>query len=109
MTITSITKAFNSLKDPRKIQIPPHSLLNIITISICGVICGADNFVTIAEFGKSKHKWFESFLDMPNGIPSHDTFDDVMNRLNPVAFAECFTQWNCGLAGAQERQNRCKK
>ena len=102
MTITSITKAFNSLKDPRKIQTPPHSLLNIITISICGVICGADNFVTIAQFGQSKQKWFESFLDMPNGIPSHDTFNDVMNRLNPTDFAECFTQWISGLAGAKD-------
>ena len=102
MTETSITKAFSSLEDPRTKYPPSHSLLNIITIAICGVICGADNFSAIEEFGKSKEEWFASFLDMPHGIPSHDTFTDVMNRLDSRAFAECFTHWVSGLADAKE-------
>lgn len=102
MSPTTISKIFQSLRDPRKTQQPPHSLLNIVTISICAVICGADNFVAIAEFGKSKKSWFESFLDMPNGVPSHDTFTDVMNRLNPQAFTQCFTQWVTELASMKD-------
>lgn len=102
MTETSITQAFSSLEDPRNKYPPSHSLLNIITIAICGVICGADNFSAIEEFGKSKEEWFASFLDMPHGIPSHDTFTDVMNRLDSRAFADCFTQWVNGLADAKE-------
>ena len=70
-----------------------HSLVNILTISLCAIISGCDDFCTIEEYGKAKQTWFEEFLDMPHGIPSHDTFNDVLNRLNPNAFAQAFTDW----------------
>lgn len=102
MTETSISKAFGTLKDPRKITHPTHPLINIITICVCGVICGADNFVAIEEYAKAKQKWFSTFLDLSNGIPSHDTLNDVMNRIRTSAFSECFTQWMMGLAELKE-------
>lgn len=98
MTSTSLSEIFKEFKDPRMSRAKRHPLINIITIAICAVICGADNFVTMAEFGRAKKKWFESFLDMPNGIPSHDTFNDVINRLDQTAFVKCFTQWIKQLA-----------
>ncbi len=70
-----------------------HPLINIITISICAIIGGCDDFCSIEEYGKSKQEWFAEFLDLPHGIPSHDTFCDVLNRLNPNEFAQAFTHW----------------
>jgi len=102
MTQTTLSEIFNGFKDPRMERARRHPLINIITIAICAVICGADNFVTMAEFGRAKKKWFESFLDMPNGIPSHDTFNDVINRLDQSAFVSCFTQWIKQLATKDE-------
>ncbi len=69
-----IVPHFSELKDPRMERTKKHQLLDIITITICAVIGGADNWVEVAEFGVSKKEWFNSFLDLPNGIPSHDTF-----------------------------------
>lgn len=102
MASTTLSEVFKEFKDPRMARAQRHPLINIITIAICAVICGADNFVTMAEFGRSKKKWFESFLDMPNGVPSHDTFNDVINRLDQSAFVSCFTQWIKQLATQDE-------
>ena len=64
---------FENLEDPRIERGKRHSLLNIVTIAICAVICGADSWVYVEMFGKSKEEWFRTFLELPNGIPSHDT------------------------------------
>lgn len=102
MKPTTLSESFTTLKDPRLDRAKRHSLINIITIAICAVICGADNFVTMASFGRAKKDWFETFLDLPNGIPSHDTFNDVINRLNQDDFAFCFTKWIKQLATEAE-------
>ena len=68
-----------------------HQLLDIITIAICAVICGADSWVHVEMFGKSKEEWFRTFLELGNGIPSHDTFGDVP-RLDPDRIQECFME-----------------
>jgi len=93
MKDTTISQTFSKVTDPRIDRCKRHSLVNILTISICAVICGCDDFSAIAEYGKSKKDWFKQFLDLPHGIPSHDTFQDVLNRLRPSEFAEAFTQW----------------
>jgi predicted transposase YbfD/YdcC len=93
MKDTTISQAFSQLTDPRMERSKRHPLVNIITISVCAIICGCDDFCSIEEYGKSKIEWFKQFLDLPNGIPSHDTFNDVLNRLKPSEFSEAFTQW----------------
>jgi len=93
MTETTISKAFGELTDPRINRNLRHPLVNIITISICAIICSCDNFCSIEEYGNSKVEWFGGFLDLKHGIPSHDTFSDVLNRLKPKEFANAFTQW----------------
>jgi predicted transposase YbfD/YdcC len=93
MTETTISKAFGDLTDPRINRRLRHPLVNILTISICAIICGCDDFCAIEEYGKAKIDWFKSFLDLKHGIPSHDTFSDVLNRVKPKEFSEAFTKW----------------
>jgi predicted transposase YbfD/YdcC len=89
----SIVEHFGSLPDPRVERRKRHDLLDIIVIAICTVICGGDSWVSMELFGKAKEKWFKAFLELPNGIPSHDTFRRVFMLLNPEKFAECFLSW----------------
>ena len=69
---------FATLQDPRQERTRKHNLLDIIAITICAVICGADDFVSIAEFGRMKREWLARFLDLKNGIPSHDRFNAIL-------------------------------
>ncbi|PHM22692.1 hypothetical protein Xehl_03459 [Xenorhabdus ehlersii] len=102
MKTTSISHAFGHLSDPRVNRTQRHSLIDILTISICAIICGYENFNDIEEYGKTKEDWFRQFLALPNGIPSHDTFNDVLNRLNPHEFSHAFTAWVKSLANLSE-------
>jgi len=95
-----LLRAFAQLKDPRMDRTKKHSLSDILAIAICAVICGADGWAQVAEFGQCKKKWFKTFLDLPNGIPSHDTFGRVFAALDPSAFEECFMTWIADLATA---------
>jgi len=75
-----------------------HYLIEILIIAICAVICGADDWVAIEQFGQAKEKWFRTFLHLPNGIASHDTFRRVFAQLEPEAFQACFVSWMRGIA-----------
>lgn len=88
-----IVERFGMLEDPRTGHAKRHELLDIIVITLCAVICGADNWVEIEEFGKAKEDWFRRFLKLPNGIPSHDTFGRVFSLLDPEQFGACFMDW----------------
>ena len=81
------------IPDPRIERCRAHRLIDILVIAVCGAICGADNWVAIAEFGRAKADWLKTFLALPNGIPSHDTFGRVFARLSPWHFQDCFTAW----------------
>jgi predicted transposase YbfD/YdcC len=102
MTETTISKAFGELTDPRINRRLRHPLVNILTISICAIICGCDDFCAIEEYGQSKIDWFKGFLDLKHGIPSHDTFSDVLNRLKPKEFSQAFTQWVSQLGNLKD-------
>ncbi len=91
--IGSIAKHFSKVKDPRIDRTKQHGLLDILIIAICGVICGADSWVDIELFGKTKTEWLKTFLKLPNGIPSHDTFGRVFAALNPQEFESSFMEW----------------
>jgi predicted transposase YbfD/YdcC len=90
---SSILAYFGDLPDPRIERCKRHRLLDIIAIGICAVVCGADSYVEMEEFGKAKREWFETFLDLENGIPSHDTFRRVFGKLKPAEFQKCFLAW----------------
>ena len=90
---TTISEYFAEIKDPRIERNKLHKLIDIISITLCAVITGARSWLDIESFGQCKYKWFKSFLDLPNGIPSHDTFNRVFSRINPRELEKCFSNW----------------
>jgi predicted transposase YbfD/YdcC len=101
---TSIFSYFADLEDPRIERNRAHPLINIISIAILGVICGADNWVAIEEYGKAKMDWLGTFLDLRNGIPSHDTFGRVFRWLDEQAFQARFAEWMSAICQATSGQ-----
>jgi predicted transposase YbfD/YdcC len=91
--LPAIENHFGDLSDPRIDRTKLHMLLDILVIAICAVIAGADNWEDVEEFGKARLEWFRTFLELPNGIPSHDTFTRVFARLDPEQFQTCFLRW----------------
>jgi predicted transposase YbfD/YdcC len=89
----SIRTHFADLKDPRMERTRYHDLMDIVAIAICAVICGADGWLDMQAYGIAKYDWLKTFLHLPNGIPSHDTFRRVFCLLEPTAFLECFQHW----------------
>lgn len=90
---TTISKHFQSLKDPRKSGMICHKLIDIISITVCAVLCGADDWVGVAMIGKAKEAFFRRFLELPQGIPSHDTFNNVFRALSASGLQSCFAKW----------------
>jgi predicted transposase YbfD/YdcC len=92
---------FADLTDPRSSN-ARHGLLDILVIAICAVICGADGWEDLEEYGRVHAAWFETLLDLPHGIPSHDPFRRVLSRLNPEELTQCFLAWTQALHEATD-------
>jgi predicted transposase YbfD/YdcC len=91
--LEAIEEHFSKVTDPRVDRTKDHNLIDIIAIAICAVICGAEGWVDIELFGKSKLPWLKTFLELPNGIPSHDTFGRVFSRIDAQEFQLAFYEW----------------
>ena len=96
----SIQAHFSVLPDPRIDRRRRHELLDILVIALCAGLCGIDDWAGVELFATLKEDWFRTFLKLPGGIPSHDTFGRVFSRLDPKAFEACFRNWIASLAEA---------
>ena len=93
----SVFAYFAELQDPRIERTKAHSLMNVIFIALCAVVSGANDFVAMEKFGKSKRPWLEKYLALPNGTPSHDTFGRVFSAIESEKFVACFLSWVEGI------------
>ncbi len=89
----NIINSFKTLEDFRVTGRCDHKMIDIVVLSVCAVICGADTWVGIHDFGVAKEAWLRNFLELPNGIPSHDTIGRFFSLLSPVKFESCFLNW----------------
>ncbi|MEM1395170.1 MAG: ISAs1 family transposase [Cyanobacteria bacterium P01_H01_bin.150] len=94
----TIADYFVGVEDPRIDRTKRHQLIDVITIAICAVICGADSWVAIETYGHAKQEWLKRFLELSNGIPSHDTFARIFSLIDPQNFQECFVSWMKSVA-----------
>ena len=90
---TTIERHFSALQDPRIERTKEHKLIDIITIAIFSVLAMGESWDAMEEFGEANEAWLKQFLELPNGIPSHDTFNRVFSRLDPDSFRRCFIEW----------------
>jgi len=104
---TNLLSFFENLEDHRIDRRKKHLLLDIIGISICAVLCGADSWNEIEEYGIMKEEWLSTFLTLPNGIPSHDTLNRFFSRLCPIQFEECFGEWVNSISSLVQGQVIC--
>lgn len=93
ISVSTVAKYFEKLDDPRIDRTKLHILSDILIIAICAIICDADGWVDVENYGTAKYTWLTTFLALPNGIPSHDTFGRVFARINPIQFQHCFMRW----------------
>ena len=93
LTSQSLFDSLRQIPDPRVERTKRHLLVDILVIAICGSICGAESWEEIAEFGRAKQEWFSRFLELPNGIASHDTFRRVFLLLKAEEFERTFLEW----------------
>jgi predicted transposase YbfD/YdcC len=104
ISTSTIIEYFGTLEDPRIERTKLHLLVDIVMITICAVICGADGPSDIEQYGNEKYEWLKTFLTLPNGIPSHDTIGRVLARIDPKRFQSCFLRWTqhiCQLSNGE--------
>ncbi|OLE68896.1 MAG: ISAs1 family transposase [Cyanobacteria bacterium 13_1_40CM_2_61_4] len=95
---------FGGLADPRIDRHKEHKLIDLLVIAICAILCGANDWVAVETFGKAKREWFQQFLELPHGIPSHDTFGRVFALLSPEHLQGCFLGWIQAVAQVTDGQ-----
>src|SRR3954462_10659793 len=102
--IQGLAACCTGLEDPRETSRCDHQLIDILVIAVCAVIACAESWEDIALYGRSKQAWLQTFLTLPNGIPSHDTFRRVFMLIDPDAFERCFTRWGQSRADGVSRE-----
>ena len=105
--VVPLIEILRRVPDPRMIKKSEHRLLDVLVIAICAVICGAEHWTEMEEFGECKEKWFRSFLELPNGIPSHDTFGRVFAAIDPQQFRQCYVEWIQGFMQGVDVRHIC--
>ena len=100
----SLIAHFQDLPDPRVNRTKAHDLIDVLVIAICALLCGAESFDDMEDFGTAKEAWFKTFLTLRNGIPSHDTINRVFAALDPRAFLDCFLRWTQSLRQAVHQE-----
>ena len=121
VTIENITEQFQKIPDHRMQKKIDHLLIDILAISVMAIIAGADGPESIEEWAKSNHAHLKQYLELPHGIPSHDTFQRVLEKVKPLEFQKCFTEWIEGIRvqnqnqrehiavdGKENRRSKCK-
>jgi predicted transposase YbfD/YdcC len=98
LTAQSIFEYFECVPDPRVNRTRKHPLTSVLVLSLLAIICGADSFVAIELYGECQEEFLKTFLDLPNGIPSHDTIGRIFSVLSPTALQEAFRGWIANLA-----------
>ena len=93
LTTTSLVAHLARVPDPRINRNKEHDLVDILVIAVCALLCTAETFNEMEDFGKAKRDWFKTFLKLRGGIPSHDTFNRVFAAVKPEHFLECFLAW----------------
>jgi len=101
----SIFECLSEIEDPRRNNAnKQHEFVDILVIALCGMLSAADDWVSIAEYGEAKKDWFAQFLSLPNGIPSHDTFNRVFSKLDPEQFMDCFLKWITSIRSVMSKE-----
>ena len=100
----SLSEHFLGITDPRLERNKDHLLVEILIIAVLAMLCGAEHFTDFEDFGKAKEVWLRTFLRLPGGIPSHDTFRRVFSLIDPGQFAECFRAWSESLRRAVSQE-----
>ena len=96
----SVVVHFQDLPDPRVARTREHRLIDLPVIAVCTRLCGGEGFDGMEDFGEAKHDWLKTFLELPGGIPSHDTFNRLFQALDPQSFLECVVRWTQSLRAA---------
>lgn len=100
----NIVNAFSEIRDHRVNRKKLHKLVDILVISICAVLCKSEGWEDIEDFGNERHEWLKTFLELPNGIPSHDTIRRVFEKIDTKHFQECMMNWTSNFFGAIKGQ-----
>jgi len=100
----NLLECFVKITDPRVDRTRQHKLIDILVIGLCTMVTVGENFTDMEDFGNLKYKWLKTFLELPSGIPSHDTFNRVFSAIDPELFLECFIQWVAGLCTSLENE-----
>src|SRR5512136_3371142 len=101
---SSLVAHFGLMSDPRIERRRAHDLVDILVIAVCTLLCAGESFNDMEDFGKAKREWFQTFLALRNGIPSHDTFNRVFAAIDPKQFLDCFLRWTQSLRQAVSQE-----